>query len=109
MSETKNAQIKSTVLGREDHGIMTFFLHLDYGGAGQGYGGHAIGDKKNPQGFGTAAIAEVLDVLGVECWEKLPGTFCRARASNGAVHAIGHPLRDKWVDLKALSEELEGK
>lgn len=34
--ETKNARIESTMLGREDHGILTFMLHLSYGGSGHG-------------------------------------------------------------------------
>ena len=38
--EIRNAVIQSTMLGYEDHGILTCFLHLDYSGAGQGFGGY---------------------------------------------------------------------
>ena len=32
--EIKNAKIESTMLGTEDHGIMTCYLYLDYGDKG---------------------------------------------------------------------------
>ena len=109
MNETKNARIESTMLGREDHGIATFMLDLDYGGVGQGAGGYALDEpQKDSTGkfikrVGTACgmdlILRVLDVLEVETWEKLPGTFCRVKSEHAKVHAIGHPLKDKWLDF----------
>lgn len=36
MGEIRNARIKDTFLGREDHGIMTFQLCLEFGGADVG-------------------------------------------------------------------------
>lgn len=30
----KNARITSTMLGREDHGIMTFMIHIEFESAG---------------------------------------------------------------------------
>ena len=30
--EIRNARIKSVKLGREDHGIMTFMIFIDFGG-----------------------------------------------------------------------------
>ncbi len=43
--EIKNAKIEKTTLGFEDHGIMTLFIYLDYGGSGQGFGGYGFGSK----------------------------------------------------------------
>ena len=42
MEEIKNAIITGTYLGIEDHGILTFWLYLDYGGSGQGFGGYQL-------------------------------------------------------------------
>lgn len=59
--EEKNAIIESTMLGWEDHGIMTFYIGLDYGDEGhQHCGGYSLDDpKKDPTGkflgrFGTS-------------------------------------------------------
>ena len=110
--ETKiqNAKIESTFLGVEDHGILSFFLHLDYGGICQGFGGYSLDsyDKETEGRKSTAASMEliraILDTLEVESWEKLPGTFCRAKSDHSKVHAIGHPLKDKWLDIEEFFE-----
>ena len=39
---TENAKIRSTHLGKEDHGIMTAYLSLDFGGGCQSFGGFAF-------------------------------------------------------------------
>lgn len=91
--EVKNARIESTHLGKEGHGIMTCMIMLDYGGAGQGFGGWSLGGE-----WGMEYINKVLEVTGVECWEDLPGTHVRVKAEQMKVHAIGHILRDKWFD-----------
>lgn len=38
----KNAVIKSAVIDSDDMGLLTVWLHLDYGGSGQGFGGYAL-------------------------------------------------------------------
>ena len=113
MTEEKNAVIKSTSLGYEDHGIMTFFLHLDYGGGGQGFGGYGL-DKPNdgdrpPYRLGTAfgleAIMRVLDVVGVSEWEKLPGKSVRVRACHDKVKELGHYLKEEWLNMEELAQQ----
>ncbi len=112
--EMKNAVIRSTTLGVEDHGILTFFLHLDYDGSGQGFGGYGLDEPVHENGtfkgrrgtaYGCEAIRRVLEVLGVERWEKLPGTPCRVVAEHTKVNRIGHYLKDQWLDLSALADE----
>ena len=116
--EIRNATITSTFLGVEDHGFFTFFINLDYGGAGQGFGGYGMDEPVNDaagkflgrrgHAFGAESIMRVLKVLGVEKWESLPGTSVRADASWGKVHRIGHYLKDEWVDLDAIAAEMRG-
>ena len=114
--ETKNAKIKSTMLGIEDHGIMSFMLHLDYGGSGQGAGGYCL-DTPIHQGetfikrVGTAGgmslIIEIMKVVGVEKWEDLPGKVIRVKAEQSKVHAIGHFMDDEWLDFPRFFEDFK--
>lgn len=107
MSEitTQNAIIKQTSLGREDARFFSFWLHLEYDGSGQAAGGYCLGDKT-----GLQIIDEILKVLEVETWEKLPGTFIRVQNTHCKVVAIGHIIKDKWLNFeefwkKELKEE----
>ena len=116
----KNAKVTRTFLDVEDHGILTCNLDLDYGdSSGQGFGGWSLDEPKRDENdkilgrFGTAEgmeyIRRLLSVLGVEQWEKLPGTFVRVETDGdgwgGKILRIGHPLKDRWFDPKAMFEE----
>lgn len=103
--ETKNAIIKSTTLGIEDHGILTFWLHLEYDGSGQGFGGYALDEydvkEKRRKGtiFGCQTILDVLRVVGVDSWEKLPGSSVRVTSTpDGSISSLGHFLKDRWLN-----------
>lgn len=102
MKEIKNAKIEYTMLGLEDHGIFTATVGLDYGGSGQGFGQYCL--------KGEAAyvfISRVLEVVGCEQWEHLPGKPCRVEAEHSKVHKIGHYLRDEWFDPVKEFEKLK--
>lgn len=71
--------IRNTMLGVEDHGTFTSYLHLNFRGTGQGAGGYTL-DTYNPvakersgTAFGADLIMRQLEVVGVSEWEKLPG------------------------------------
>ncbi|WP_066298926.1 hypothetical protein [Arthrobacter luteolus] len=76
--------IKSTSLGTEHHGVMTGMLHVEWKGGGVGVGGMTLdtprrAEEDNHLGrFGTAYgldhIMRVLEAVGVDKWEDLPGT-----------------------------------
>ena len=106
MDETKNALITSTMLGIEDHGILTFRLDLDYGGSGQAAGAYALDaySEELARRVGTAAgtefILALLRVLDVRKWEDLKGQHLRVRHSFNGVHAVGHLLKDQWLDFE---------
>lgn len=80
--QKKIAKIESTMLGREDHGILTSFLYVTYGGSGQGIGGYSF-DEHNPlklgtderkaNAYGMEFIARTLRAVNVSMWEKLVG------------------------------------
>ena len=106
MNETiKNARITSTRLGIESHGILTAFILLDLeGGSAQGFGGYQFdynpcsGRVYVPQG--SHFIRRVLDVVGVDNWEDLPGTPCRIkRITRGdQICCLGNFIEDKWFN-----------
>lgn len=114
MKEIKNAKIVGTTLGNEDHGIFVLSIHLDYGGSGQSFGNFCLDEpiKKNGKfvgRFGTAvgmdAIMRILEVLGVDSWEQLPGTVLRVESDFGRVYRIGHFMKDKWFDSEKHFEK----
>lgn len=114
IGEIQNAKIERTFLGREDHGIFTAFLHLDYGSSGQGFGGYSLGSLKAEDEtirnqsckFGVKFLLQVLDILEVESWEKLPGTKIRVDKEGwGDLYGIGHYLKDEWFYPADLAKE----
>jgi len=113
--EIKNAIIEKTTLGKEDHGIMTAFLTLNYGGSGQGFGGYSFDryDKKQKRrigsSYGCEFIMRVLKVVGVNNWEDLEGKHIRVKADSGKVYAIGNIIEDEWFSPEDLYEELKEK
>ena len=106
MIEEKNASIKSTFLGIEDHGFFTFYLYLDYGNSGQAAGGYVLDVPGSPDTDNHKKLArslkiieEILKVVGVEEWEKLPGKFMKVKADRGNVYAIQNVLGGEWLNF----------
>jgi hypothetical protein len=112
----QNAKITGTMLGPEDHGILSFMLSLSWDGGGIGYGGFALDEPKSGvngfigrfgTAFGMEAVRRVMEVVGVEKWEDLPGSYVRIESEGWGSRAtrIGHITSEKWLDLKALAAE----
>jgi hypothetical protein len=114
----RNAKIKSTMLGIEDHDIMSFWIFIEWPGGGVGFGGYALDqyDKKDKlnrigSGYGYQSIRKILETLELTSWEKLPGTLIRID-ENGpgtTLDIIGHVMKDQWFNLKDYMKELENK
>lgn len=119
MIELMNAKISGTMLGYEDHGILTCSIGLDYGNGGQSFGGYALdGHIKGAQSssrinsrygsaYGMEFIRRILAVLEVDKWELLKGTSVRVYAEHCKVHKIGHFLKDQWFDPKEIENYRE--
>lgn len=112
MTEPQNAIIKSVSIMIEDHGILTAFVFLEWPGGGAGLGGFAF-DQAGPNRTRTPAkhlayfVRRVLETVGVDAWEKLPGKPCRVIGELGeSLQAIGHFMEDRWFrpaqELKEL-------
>lgn len=93
MSQIQNGKIDSTMLGYEDHGILSFNIHLDYGGSVQGFGGIVLG-KEN-----IITLFKGMQRIGFESWESLKGTLVRVEREDGyagKIIGIGHIIENKW-------------
>jgi hypothetical protein len=109
--QIQNAAIRSTTLGIEGHGILSVMLDLDYGDSScQGFGGFALDkptadrahdSRRRPSLACGLWVGRLLEIAGVDAWEKLKGRSVRVRREdglNGRIVAIGHYLKDNWFD-----------
>lgn len=112
-----NARIKSTMLGREDHGIMTFMIYIDACDFSCGIGGFCLDEYNHDtkarifRAESMEAISEILDVVGVDKWEDLPGKYIRFE-DNGCgstITKIGNIVNDKWFDMREFFEKMSKK
>ena len=115
MIEVKNAIIDYTMLGFERGCLFSFSLGLDYGVSGQVAGGYCLDtpvkDKDNKflfrtgSALGTNLIMKILNIVGVEKWEDLKGSYIRVKASPTKVHEIGNLLKDEWLNFEDFFNE----
>lgn len=101
--EIVNAKIDSISLGFDRGVFLSAWLHLDYGGVHQGFGGFCLAKKEKPcfdQGpYAGHFIARCLEIADVEEWDQLKGKTIRVKKESGwsgSISAIGHILKDDW-------------
>ena len=104
MIEIKNAIIKSATITNDDHGLLSAWLHLEYGNSGQGFGGYSLYLPKdfthstNQKNYAGHFIWRVMEIAEVSEWSKLVGKTIRAKADHGKVYAIGHIIKEDWFN-----------
>lgn len=114
-TEIKNAIIKSVSLDTGDRGLLTAWLHLDYGGSGQGFGGHVLYLPKSFKHFtekGDFAghfIFRCMEVGEVTEWTKLIGKTVRVKIENDLAVAVGHIVKEDWFNPSEDFEKMINK
>ncbi len=102
--EIKNAVITNATISSDDHGMLTAWLTLDYGGTGQGFGGYSLYLPKGCLHHDLKSVAghfiwRCLEVADVTEWSKLKGKTIRVKTEddwNGLIVGIGHIVKDDW-------------
>lgn len=78
------AKIERTMLGWEDHGILTCMLTVSYGGgSAQGIGGYTLDEPvrdgqnnfvgRRGTDYGMEFVARMIQACGVQTWEEVKG------------------------------------
>ena len=112
MLEVHNAIIKEATITGDDHGLLSAWIHLDYGGSGQGFGGFCLYLPKSFKHHKMESVAghfiwRCMEVAGVTRWSDLPGKTVRVRREHHKVHALGHIVKDDWFDPAADFKPLD--
>jgi hypothetical protein len=117
MSIIQNAIIESVRIDNDDHGLLSAWLMLDYGGSGQGFGGYTLYLPKNfthstnQKNYAGHFIWRCMEVGGVAEWNQLRGKTIRVKktAILGPIEAIGHIVKEDWFDPKLEFAQLENR
>ena len=106
--EIKTAIIKHATITKGEHGVLSIWLGLDYGGAGQGFGGFALYNPSHaPKGLAGHFIWRVMEIAGVDEWDEVAGQAIRVKMTPSEVVAIGHIVKDDWFELQVDFKDTE--
>ena len=102
--EVKNALIENADITTEEYPTVNIQLKLPRGGVifgGYAFAKRADGDfKLDGWEKGMTAIFRIMEVAGVDHWNKLKGSPVRAILKDDRIYAIAHFLEDKVMDYR---------
>lgn len=110
-----NAKIESASITMADHGCLTWYITLAASGWGVSIGGYVIGHgylgAKEFKGSekGTESLMQVMNTVGVENWEDLPGKYVRVYSEGwgSQITKFGNIIEDKWFDCREFFSDKE--
>ena len=114
--EIRNARITDVSLTMADHGCLTYFISIEGGSFACNYGGYCLGHgylgaiEFNASSKGLEAMMRIMNVVGVDRWEKLKGKYIRIvdPGLGGTVETIGNIIEDKWFNQREFFAEKGG-
>ena len=109
----QNAIIENASITNDNHGCLSAWIQLDYGGTGQAFGGYALYLPKSfahhkKESMAGHFIFRVMEIAGVSSWDQLVGKTIRVKATYTEVEAIGHIVKDNWFNPREELETSEG-
>lgn len=104
----ENARITQTSISMADHGVLCISIYVEGNGwccnIGQWINGYGYLGATEWKGNGSAIVAmmKIMDTVGVEKWEDLPGKLIRVKTEGwgGSIDEIGNIIKDKWFNLR---------
>ncbi|MDR1231301.1 MAG: hypothetical protein LBK61_07865 [Spirochaetaceae bacterium] len=114
--ELENAVIERAEIRSGDHGVLTVWLYLTYGGRNQGFGGHCLYAPKSFKYHTLESLAghfifRTMEIAGITDWSDLPGKTIRVRHNHSIVWEIGHIINEDWFcpakDFESVTKENE--
>lgn len=108
MSEIENGRITSADIQFSRGFILDAWVHLEFEGSGQGFGGYVLGgnpfdsekcaDHAKQANLAADFIGGIMAVADVEKWSDLKGKVVRVERADkfGQIVAIGHAFKDRW-------------
>lgn len=121
-----NTQIRNAVIRTASIQLthfLSFCIEFDYDGVIQAYGDFVLdapvpeavrmkeGYTRTPSKLAGIVLAGIMDTVGVNDWNKLPGTPIRValnkRNSGKDIVCIGNYLNDKWFSLENAMRKMK--
>lgn len=102
--EVMNALIENADITTEEYPTVNIQLKLPRGSVifgGYAFAKRVVGDfKLDGWEKGMTAIFRIMEVAGVDHWNKLNGSPVRAILKDDRIYAIAHFLEDKVMDYR---------
>lgn len=102
----RNAIITGASLEIDRGVFLSSWVQVDYGGTSQGFGGWALYLLRTSKGHQIQSpaghwICRVMEIAGVESWDKVVGKSIRCRIEGDLIKAIGHIVKEDWFEPRA--------
>jgi hypothetical protein len=105
-TQVTNAVIKQTFIGFEQ-GVLGVYLGVHVGGDQLVRIVNLQVELDETPSYAGDLIRNILEIVGVDAWERLPERAVRIKIEEGNVIAVGNLLTDNWLDFKKFVAEYE--